>query len=39
MAEEAIAEAGRRNVPGWTAADVSWFEARRDEARALERAR
>ena len=39
MAEEAIAEVGRRNVPGWTAEDVSWFEARRDEARALERSR
>jgi len=35
MAEEAIAEVGRRNVPGWTAADVAWLEARRDEARAL----
>ena len=39
MAEEAIAEAGRRNVPGWTAEDVAWFGARRDEARALERTR
>jgi hypothetical protein len=39
MAEQAIAETGRRNVPGWTAEDVAWFEARRDEARALERAR
>jgi tRNA A-37 threonylcarbamoyl transferase component Bud32 len=33
MAEEAIAEVGRRNVPGWTAADVAWLEARREEAR------
>ena len=39
MAEEAIAEAGRRNVPGWTAEDVAWFGARRDEARSLERSR
>ncbi|MCL4807591.1 MAG: serine/threonine protein kinase [Thermoanaerobaculia bacterium] len=39
MAEEAIAETGRRNVPGWTAADVKWFEARLEEARALERLR
>lgn len=39
MAEEAIAEVGRRNVPGWTAEDVAWFGARRDEARALERSR
>ncbi len=35
MAEEAIAEVGRRNVPGWTEADVAWFEARLAEARAL----
>jgi hypothetical protein len=34
MAEEAIAEVGRRNVPGWTAADVAWLEARLAEARA-----
>ena len=39
MAEEAIAEAGRRNVPGWTVEDVAWFGARRDEARTLERSR
>ena len=39
MAEEAIAEVGRRNVPGWTAADVAWLEARLDEARGLEQAR
>lgn len=35
MAEEAIAEVGRRNVPGWTAADVAWLEARLAEARAF----
>ncbi len=35
MAEEALQEANRRNVPGWTAEDVSWFEARRDESRSL----
>jgi len=35
MAEEALQEAARRNVPGWTAGDVTWLRARRDEARAL----
>ena len=35
MADEALQEAGRLNIPGWTAEDVAWLTARRDEARAL----
>ncbi len=35
VAEDALQEAGRWNLPGWTAEDVTWLKARRDEARAL----
>ncbi|MFN7986570.1 MAG: protein kinase [Thermoanaerobaculia bacterium] len=35
MAEEALQEVARRNIPGWTAGDAAWLTARRDEARAL----
>ena len=35
VAQEALQESGRWNLPGWTAGDVAWLKARREEARAL----
>jgi hypothetical protein len=39
VADEVLMEVRRRNLPGWTAGDVAWIEARRAEARALSFAR
>jgi tRNA A-37 threonylcarbamoyl transferase component Bud32 len=35
LAEEALQEAGRRNLAGWSARDAAWLETRREEARTL----
>ena len=34
IVDEALREAAARNLPGWTASDLAWLAARREEARA-----